>query len=243
MLRGSRKYWFIAIVFGLLTAILAYKYLHNLKASYSPSELVKVVAASSYIKKDSVIDSKQIKIIELPATYAHPLALHKEETVIGKIALADISAGEHILSSKLLTTNDMKKRLSYAVPKGKRAVSVAINDVSGVAGYIEPGDRVDVVATVDIPVEGQSQSRTYTMLNLQNIQVLAIGENLKLVDDKKNSTNKTITLAVGADESLPLVLASERGSIRMLLRSPADTTKNGALPYQLHDLLTAPVQP
>jgi len=227
---------------GLITAGLAYQYLHNLKASYSPSELVRVVTASSNIKKDTIIDSKKIKITELPKSYAHPLALYQEESVVGKTAISDISAGEQILSSKLLTVHDMKQRLAYAVPEGKRAVSVAVNDVSGVAGYIEAGDRVDVVATVDIPVDDQGRSRTYTVLNLQNVQVIAVGENLKLVDEKKNPSNKTITLAVGVDEALPLVLSSERGSVRLMLRSPIDKTNFTPDPYQLNNLLNAPVQ-
>jgi pilus assembly protein CpaB len=66
---------------------------------------------------------------------------------------------------------------------------------------------------------------------------------LKLVDDKKPAGDKTITLAVGAEQSLPLVLAAERGSVRMLLRSPVDKDKSGIGPYKLQDLLAVQGQP
>ncbi|MEN6347846.1 MAG: Flp pilus assembly protein CpaB, partial [Syntrophomonas sp.] len=173
MLKGSRKYWFIALVFGLAAAILSYRYMQDIKASYSPSNLVQVVKARQAIAPDTVIKKEQLEVVQLPSKYAHPDAFTKKDMVIGKIATSDISAGEEILKEKLLSPQDKERRLSYKIPPSKRAISIPINNVSGVSGYIKPGDRVDIIATLDIPlsVSGNEQKTSFSILTLQDVEV------------------------------------------------------------------------
>lgn len=238
-MKGSRKYWFVAVICGLVTAMLGYRYLMDLKANYSPNNLVQVVVATENIKKDSLISRSQVKLAAVPSPYVNAIAPHKLEAVVGKTAIADISPGEQVLISRLVSSTDKNQRLSYAVPPQKRAVSIAIDDISGVAGYIKAGDRVDIVATIDVPLDeqGNGNARTFSILTLQNIEVLAVGENLELADKKKSAGSKSLTLAVKVEDSLPLVLASERGSLRLLLRSPVDKSTVTVPPYQTRNLL------
>jgi len=238
-LKGSRKYWFIAIVCGLVTTMLGYRYLMDLRTSYSPNNLVQVVVAKENIKMDSLISRSQVKLAAVPAPYVNAIASHRIETVVGKTAIADISAGEQVLVSRLVSPTDKNKRLSYAVPPQERAVSIAIDNISGVAGYVKAGDRIDIVATIDVPLDEQvnGNTRTFSILALQNIEVLAVGENLELADKKKSAGSKSLTLAVKVEDSLPLVLASERGNLRLLLRSPVDKSIVAVPPYQTRNLL------
>lgn len=239
MLKGSRKYWFIAIVCGLVTAMLAYRYLQDVRTRFSPDNLMQVVVATEEIKKDTAISRSQVKLAYVPAQYVNASAPHRVEIVVGKTATADIAAGEQVLQSRMVSSADKSERLAYAIPQNKRAVSIAVNDISGVAGYVKVGDHVDIVATMDVPMDeqGNGNSRAFSILTLQNIEVLAVGENLQLADKNKSAGSKSLTLAVKPEDSLPLVLASERGNLRLLLRSPVDKSTVTLPPCQPRSLL------
>lgn len=239
MLRGSRKYWFVAVVCGLVTAMLTYRYISDLKTSYSPDNLVQVVIAREHITRDTMISRGQVKLAAIPAQYVNVGAVHRIESVLGKTAAADMPAGEPVLMSRLVSSAKKAERLAYAIPPQQRAVSIAVDSISGVAGYIKAGDRIDVVATVDVPMDeqGNGNARTFSILTLQNIEVLAVGDNLELADKKKSAGSKSLTLAVKVEDALPLVLASERGNLRLLLRSPVDKSTKTVSPIPLRTLL------
>lgn len=240
MFRGTRKYWIIAFIFGLLAAGGFYCYIQQIKAHYSPKDLVQVVQASRDIAKDTVIDVNAIQVETLPAQYVHPDAVRDKSSVVGKVATSNISSGEQILRQKLLSSGDMQKRLAYNIPANKRAVSVAIDNVSGVSGHIQVGDRVDVAATMDVPLGDavDKNIETCTVLTLQNIEVLAVGENsLGDAGKKAQVESKTITLAVSVDEAQRLIMASERGTIRFLLRPATEKGTAIVAPFHPRDFL------
>lgn len=246
MLKGSRKYWLIALLFGLAAGLAFYRYLQEIKELYRPDDLVSVVRARETIPRDSVIKEEQIEIASLPSKYVHPDALVKENAVVGKIATSDIAAGEEILKGRLLSAKDSDRRLAYTIPVSKRAVSIPIDNINGVSGFIEAGDRVDIIGTVDIPLstaQGNETSRTYSVLTLQDIEVLAVGENPDTVNPKNPVGPKTITLAVALQEAQPLVLASERGRLRLLLRHPVDKARAVLAPFRLQDFLAESIMP
>jgi len=240
VLRGSKKYWVIAVLCGLMASLLFYRYLQDIKTRYLPDDLIKVVRATTPIERDTLITDNQVEVLQLPAKYVHPDSLQDKESVVGKIAVSDIAAGEEILKQKLLSPSDKTRRLAYSVPENKRAVSIPIDSISGVSGFIEPGDRVDIVGTVDIPVQdyqGNEKPASFSILVLQDIEVLAVGINPDANGRESSSGDKTLTLAVSTEEAQPLVLASERGRLRLLLRSPIDDSKADLEPYQLEDFL------
>lgn len=234
MFKGSRKYWTIAILCGVAAAVLFSFYIQQVKERYQPDDLITVVRAKMDIARDSVVASEMVQIVKIPAKFTHPDALREPQDVVGKIAVNNIAAGEDILAGELLSSQDSNQRLAYQVPQDKRAVSIGINDISGVAGYIEAGDRVDVMATIDVPSQGEEV--TCTVLALQDIPVLAVGSatNLK---EKGGESLRTLTLAVSPEEAQPLVLASERGTLRLTLRSPVDHERSLLPPLQLKNFL------
>ncbi len=239
MFRGSRKYWVIAIICGLVASLLSYRYLQDIKSRYAPDDLVPVVIANVNIVKDTVIKAEQLKTENLPGQYVHPHAIHEVKDAAGKIATANIAAGEDVLDSKLVSSADKASRMAYMIPGSKRAVSIPVNEISGVAGFIKVGDRIDIMATMDLSATAEATDKpiAYSVLTLQNIEVLAVGENPESLDKKSSGGSKTLTLAVSLQEAQPLVLASERGNLRILLRSPVDQSKTNLAPFQLKNFL------
>lgn len=229
MLKGTRKYWLIALICGLIAAFLFYQYLQQLKADNQPADLVKVVVAGQNIKKDSILSGKQLKVIEIPGKYAAPDSIHDKDKVAGKVAIMDIAANEAILPEKLLSHANNEK-LSYSVPVSRRAVAIPVDAVSGVAGDIKTGDRVDIIGTIDINSSGSAAS--YSIYTLQDIPVLAVKGG-----DAKTSTKSTIVLSVAPQELQKLVLISEKGTFRLALRSPVDKSKVVLPPVRPEDLL------
>lgn len=223
MLRGTRKYWLIALVFGLLVAALFYRYLYDMKTAYTPKDLVPVVKAKENIPKDTVISTNALFIEKIPAQYVHPDAVRDMTAVAGKVTTSNIAAGEQVLNQKMLGASDEEKRLAYTVPQNKRAMSVAVDSVSGVSGNVQRGDIVDVVAVVDVKTAGEADTITYSLLVVQNVTVLATGENTSTSAEKKTQDKAaTVTLAVSVEEAQRLAMATEKGAIRLLLRSPVD---------------------
>lgn len=225
MLKGTKKYWVIAVICGILSAVLMYQYIQGVKVRYEPDDLITVIKAAENIQKDTIITDAQIKTEKVPAKFTHPDTVTEKSMVLGKIALSEIIAGEYILAGKLQSSSDRTNKLSYAIPVSKRAVSIPIDNISGVSGFIRDGDRVDIIATLDI------DQSSYSIFTLQDIEVLAVG-----VDGAQNC-KETLTLAISPYEAQRLVMASERGSLRLMLRSPVDETKVNLPAYEIRHLL------
>lgn len=230
-MKGSKKFWLIAVVFAAIAAFLFYRFMNDLQTRYEPNNLKTVVVAVNPIAQHTIVSPEDVELQKIPAQYVNPTALTDKNRVVGQITVNDIAKGEQILRDRLLNDNNRKGQMAYVVPAGKRAISIAVDQISGVSGYIKPDDRVDIIATTDIPVagpNGQESDRTYSVLALQDILVLAVGDSLEIVPDstvtkKKDPVEtKTITLAVLPHEGQLLALAAERGSVRLMLRPPAE---------------------
>lgn len=240
-MKNARKFWILAIIFGLGAAFLAFQYTAAIKARYQPDDLVPVVKAVTDIPQDSLIASEQVRVEQVPAQFAHPGAVQNRNQVVGKVATSDIIAGELVLAGKVLTDKGRSERLSYSIPGGKRAISIPIDQVSGVSDLIKPGDKVDVIGTVDAPVG--EQNITATVIFLQDIEVLAVGKMMTGVKStvegkgKEPIESRTLTLAVTPEQARPLVLVSEKGSIRLALRSPVDNGRIVLPPYELRSVI------
>jgi pilus assembly protein CpaB len=235
----NKKLLLLAVVFSLLAAGSVYWYLSSLSSGTERGEMVPVVTAAQDIPKNTVIEEKMLVKTEIPREYAQGGVINNIKDAEGKVAQMKILQGQQVLSKALIQTGDRSAGLAYAVPKGRRAVSVAINEVSGLDGQLMPGDRVDVAATLDFSGSGGGDI-TQTSIILQDIEVLAVGRVLEAEKQswaQRGEMEKTVTLAVLPEEAQPLILASERGSIRMLLRSPADSGKPNLGSLQLNDML------
>jgi pilus assembly protein CpaB len=238
----NKLFLFFAVIFAAGAALSVYFYLESVEKAYREAgKYVTVVVAGSDIPARSTVTAGVIRYADMPEQYVHPAAARSAQEVLGKIALADIAAGEPILKSKLVAEKDARHGLAFGLAAGERAVTVAVTEVSGLAGMVQPNDRVDVIATFDVvPPNPQEPKTSYSSTIIHNVRVLATGQTLVSVKDskgKKGSGFETVTLAVTPAQAQLLVLASERGTIRLVLRSPADESVIRVPPAKLLDLL------
>ncbi len=233
MFKGVLKYWIISIACGLLAAALFYLYMGEVEDQYRPDDLITVVRAAQPIAADEIINRGQLMTEEIPARYAHPNGVREVSDAIGKIASSYIAAGEEVIKEKLVGEKDRVSRLAYKVPLNKRAVAIAVNETAAVSFKIQAGDRVDVMLTIDLPIPGSDP--TTTILLLQDIEVLSVGAKTG-ASDSSGGIN-TLTLAVTPEQAQPLILAGERGLIRLLLRSPVDDSQYSLPGYTIKDLM------
>lgn len=218
----------LSLVIALAAAVSVYYYLNKLKITYQQTGNFKqVIVARQRIPARTQITSQMVEVKELPAQYISDLAITELKEALGKTVKAEILPGEILRREKLASGKDAAEGLAFLVTPGKRAVTVAVNDVSGLAGLLRPGDRVDVLGTFELPGGSGQEKATLTSLIVQNLEVLSVDQALAspgqpVADGKKQIGYRNVTLLVTPEQAQSLVLSSEKGSIRLLLRAPAD---------------------
>jgi pilus assembly protein CpaB len=206
----------IALVFSLAAAGLVYSFLQNLAAKSARPGLPVVVAKADIAPKTK-LTAAMLKVVNMPAEYIQPGAVQDIDKAVGVAAKEQIAAGEQVIQRRLVIEGK-SAGFPGIIPPGKRAVSVAVTEVTGVAGLVKPGDSVDVIVTFEPNVAGEHLSQ----IVLQNLRVLAANQDTEAgtVDGakKEGATKMTVTLAVSPDEATRLAVADEKGKIRLALR-------------------------
>lgn len=230
-----------ALFFGLLTSYFIYDFLAKVEKSATEAKTEEIVVAACNVPAKTLLTREMLVLKKVPVEGIHAQALRKTEEAVGSITLTSLVESEQLLKSKLTSKDNAKNGLAYIIPPDKRAMSIPIDEVSGVANLLEPGDNVDVAAVLGL-VDSTGKETTYSLIVLQDIQILAIGKKL---DEKNNSKEsgqqeqKTVTLAVTVEEAQSLFMANQKGTLRLLLRSPIDDSIVAAAPYKQEDLLNA----
>lgn len=207
----------LALVVGLVAAGGIYFYLDSMQKTYrEEGDFIKIVTAKQRIPAKTMITVQMVEIKELPSKYINTDAAVDLKEVVGKTVKSEILPGEQVLRGRLAGAQGVSEGLSYIIEPGKRAVTIAVNEVSGVAGQVKPGDRVDIMGTFD-------NQGILTTLILQNIPVLSVDKTTDTASQGENQASySTLTLSVNPDQMQPLVLCSETTTIRLALRSAAD---------------------
>lgn len=256
---SNKKIMLLAGIFGVLAVVMVNYYLTQVKASLNNVQKAQVLVAKTLIPAKTEVKGEMIELKLVPREYIHPQAITKPENLAGKITLVDIMPGEQLLTSRFVTSKDASQGLDYMIPKGKRAIAVGVNGVTGVANMIKPGNKVDVIAIMDVdknltvrpqgtPVVpsastgGQASTIPISKMVLQDITVLAVNqtmENMKAPETKDGAIaeTKTLTLAVTPEEAEKLTMITENGIIRVVLRSPVEKGKYVPKPYSSKDFL------
>jgi pilus assembly protein CpaB len=211
----------LALAIGLLVSFTVYNRLRNI-AGASHERGVRVVVASHDISVGSKLDTPDLGMITIPESAIPPGAFTDPAKVLGRGAVLPLSKGEFILTSKLAAQN-AGAGLPSLIPQGMRAVSVRVNDVVSVAGFVQPGTRVDVLATGNQGSGGERQTTTV----LENVAVIAVGKSLDRNAAADAPSAPVITLLVSPDDAQKLALVSQEGRIQLSLRNPLDTKKGG----------------
>jgi pilus assembly protein CpaB len=211
----------LALAVGLLVAFTVYNRLRTFAGSTNNAGGVPVVVAADDIQVGAKVQAQDVLVVTIPAAAVPPGAFSATSKVLGRGAVMPVSKGEFILPSKLAALN-AGAGLPSLIPQGMRAVSVRVNDVVSVAGFVQPGTRVDVLAT---GTQGSGNDRQTTTV-LENVAVIAVGKTL----DRSSTDAQTapvITLLVSPDDAQKLALVSQEGRIQLSLRNPLDTKKGG----------------
>jgi pilus assembly protein CpaB len=180
---------------------------------------VPVVVAARALAIGTAVTADDVKVVQWPATSVVPGAIGAVKDVVNRGVLAAVLPNEPITTSKLADAN-AGTGLPPAIPPGMRAMSVKVNDVIGVAGFIVPGNRVDVVVTV----RRNQMSMTSTVAS--NVQVLTEGtrrDQDKPATDGKPTESTVVTLMVTPQQGERIALAQSEGQIMLALRNPNDS--------------------
>jgi pilus assembly protein CpaB len=212
----------LALAVGLLVSFTVYNRLRTFASSSSAAVGVPVVVAADDIQVGVKLADHDVRVVTLPQSAVPPGAFSATSKVLGRGAILPMSNGEFILPSKLAALN-AGAGLPSMIPQGMRAVSVRVNDVVSVAGFVQPGTRVDVLATGN---QGTGNDRQTTTV-LENVAVIAVGKSLDRNASADAQTAPVITLLVSPDDAQKLALVSQEGRIQLSLRNPLDTKKGG----------------
>src|SRR5229473_1904748 len=231
----------LAVTAGGALAFGTYNYVQQRPAKTVSIPTHQVVVAASDLDIGAELRREDVRIIDWPANAVPAGAISDPKDVIGRGIVLPVIENEPILPMKLASP-EAGSGLPPAIPPGLRAVSVRVNEVIGVAGYVLPGTRVDVVATVN--PSGQGGDITSKVV-LTNVQVLAAGTKIDRETDKNKPIPVTVvTLLVDPEEAERLTLASTEGKIQLALRNPLDKatpSTHGIRPAALLGF-TAPAQ-
>jgi pilus assembly protein CpaB len=199
-------------------------------ASSIPTSSVLVAASDLQIGQE--LKQEDLRSIQWPSNAVPAGSFSKPEDLIGRGLIMPVMTNEPFLPVKL-ASKEAGAGLPPVIPEGQRALSVRVNDVVGVAGYVLPGTRVDVVATMN-PTQNQTDITSKVILT--NVQVVAAGTKIEQDDKNKPVQVAVVTLLVNPDEAEKLTLASTEGKIQLALRNPLDKTApqtNGIRPAPL----------
>lgn len=178
-----------------------------------------VVVASADLSLGSELAKEDLQVINFPAGHAPEGAFAKPADIIGRGLIVPVVKGEPILAAKL-ASKEAGAGLPPVIPEGMRAVSVRVNEVIGVAGYVLPGTRVDVLAVAS---PTNQSSDTTSKVILSNVQVLTAGTRMEQDQEKGKPMQVTVvTLLVYPDQAERLALASTEAKIQLALRNPLD---------------------
>lgn len=230
-----------AVLFGLLAVFIAQAWLNSqaemrmrsLDAQKKPPVATKtIVVAAKPLRYGMEINKDSLREIPWSQDAVPKGAFNGISEILSggkRVVLAPIEANEPVLALKL-TGAGQRATLSSLVQDGMKAVTIRVNDVEGVGGFVLPGDRVDVVLT-----RQSDKDKASTEIVLQNARVLAVDQSAD-VSAEKPTVAKSVTLEVSTDQAQRVWLASSVGNLSLLLRKAGETNAENTKRVTLSDL-------
>jgi pilus assembly protein CpaB len=207
--------FFLAIGLGLAATWMANNWIQNRVTPETAEASSHVVVAALEIPFGQPITSQHLKLISWPQDQLPPGSFTDVAEIEGKVANRTIIPNEMVLQDRIVDKLDGSV-LAAIVGKNMRAITVRVNDVLGVAGFLLPGNRVDVIAARK---EDNRKATTDTIL--QNLKVLAVDQTAS-TDKDKPVVVRAVTLEVKPEQAEVLVKATEEGTVQLVLRNPSD---------------------
>jgi pilus assembly protein CpaB len=235
----------LAVLSGAIAGFAALRLLQerpvSLMASEAPRISVPFVVAVQDLEVGHMITEEDVTILEWPSLDLPDGYLGSPPEAIGRGVITPIKANEAILDTKLADPAG-GGGLPVAIPDGMRAMSVAVDEVVGVAGFVLPGTRVDVLVTM----AGSGNREPMTRIILQNMQVVTAGQTMTRDANGDPVLVSVVTLLASPEDAERLALASTQGRIQMALRNTLDLADEETPGIRTSNLLTgrtAPARP
>ncbi len=226
----------LAILAALLATLGTWSYLQNQKSilqQNSDDAVRPVMVAKVNLPVGARLDESMMEAKDFPNTLIPEGSFSRAVDLLDRVCKSELYVGEVILESRLAPVGS-SGGFSAAIPAGMRAMTVAVNVVSGVSGFILPHARVDVLATVSSA--GNKEESTTTTI-LENIEVLAVDQNVNRKDEDP-ITVKSVTLLVTPAQAEKLALGSYEGKLQLVLRNAADQVEATPTGVRLKELIS-----
>ena len=202
---------------------------------------VEVIVAARDLPEGTTLSTEHLQPARVPEKFLQPYAVRTPNQLLGMVTVAPLAVGEQVLLNKVRRPEAAPTgtTLSGMMPQGKRAVTIGVDALTGVGGFVRPGDAVDLLWTVKLPGEGGQGEQVVTLTLFQHVPVMAIGTQLVgrkgerttgAGGDSKSRDAFTVTLALTAQETSFLLFAREQGRVQLSLRSRADEAAQAVLP-------------
>jgi pilus assembly protein CpaB len=213
----------VAIVLAFLLSSFVYRKFQQ-ASSAKPVVTQHIVVAATPLQLGTRVDAGNLRLISWPADEPVVGMFTRIEDCANRALITPVAANEPILDSKLASKGS-GAGLSATIPEGMRALSVAVNDVVAVAGFVMPGTMVDVLVTGKTSSGPHGGDDNITRTILENVRVLAAGQKIEQDREGKPQTVPVITLLVSPEDAAKLAMASTEGKIQLALRNTIDSKK------------------
>ena len=221
----------LSLVCALLVAGGFYKLARGGGSRPRPAAEKQIVVATRLLPAGSMLDHASIKLRGVPASLFPAGAFSRVEDVLERPVISAIQADEPVVEARIAVKGS-GMGLGPLIPPGMRAISVRVNDVVGVAGFVLPGMRVDVLVTGRPPNRGDTETRTV----LQNITVLSAGQTFAIDGKNQPIATPVVTLLVSPEDAEALTLSNIEGRIQLVLRNSSDRAMVATSGRKLHDI-------
>jgi pilus assembly protein CpaB len=239
----------IAIAIALVTTVMVYRWLQGQRMVEVDTpevvmEGVSVAVASTDIPWGTPLADQTVRIMTYPEEGVPVGHFKNSESLKGRVVLTNLKKNEPILESKLAPIDVKTGGVSAVMDPNKRAMAVKVNEIVGLPGFVQPGDRVDVMATFEDPRGKKKESvgtrEEVTKVVLENILVLAIDTQMERANGEEKPTPvKVITLEVSLEEAEKLAMAENGGKLRLALRSPLNPEVSKTKGADFKDLMSS----
>lgn len=232
----------VALVCATISSYVVYRALSSRVVADTGPRLVPTIVAAQPIPAGAMVTRELVKVVDWPADSRVPDSFSDVKLVLDRGAVDSIAENEPITGSKLAAVGT-GAGLPPTIPPGMRAISVRVNEVIGVAGFVVPGTRVDLVVTL----EGRGQTaESLARVVCSNVQVLTAGTRFdqeKARQDGRPIPTSVVTLLVTPEDAERIALASAEGRITLTLRNPLDTLPTQSTGVRMAGLMGAAPEP
>ncbi len=228
----------LAVIVALFFSSYVYRVVQRNAAVKAP-DTRKIVVAERAMQVGTRLDANNLNLIAWPGDEPIPGAFSRIEDCAGRALITPITVNEPILEGKL-APREAGAGLPATIPEGMRALSVSVNEVVGVAGFVIPGTMVDVLVTGQLPGSRGAGDTYITRTVLENVKVLAAGQKVEQDRDGKPQTVPVVTLLVSPDDATKLTMAATEGKIQLALRNTIDAKLTNPAPVLQGVLFAGP---